>query len=92
MTNSMVFVKLIILPIGETLLSPIVMCGPHGMKFNIPIELRLPHCAMINPNSWSFALKSSNTNNGKWSIDELLGLFQNFSKNINSFEILFVDR
>jgi len=30
---------------GETLLSPLVMCGPHGLQFDEPVELRLPHCA-----------------------------------------------
>lgn len=50
--------------LGETLLSPIVMCGPHGLVFNVPIKLCLPHCAVVNPDSWSFALKSSDTNNG----------------------------
>ncbi|XP_075965949.1 tight junction protein 1 isoform X9 [Anarhichas minor] len=34
---------------GETLLSPLVMCGPHGLKFSKPVELRLPHC---DPKSW----------------------------------------
>jgi len=28
---------------GETLLSPLVMCGPHGLQFDHPVELRLPH-------------------------------------------------
>jgi hypothetical protein len=28
---------------GERLMSPMVMCGPHGLKFEVPIELRLPH-------------------------------------------------
>lgn len=54
---------------GETLLSPLVMCGPDGLKFNVPIELRLPHCASISPDSWSFALNSSDTPSGdptKW--------------------------
>ncbi|CAM9895424.1 unnamed protein product [Lampetra planeri] len=32
---------------GETLLSPLVMCGPHGLKFLKPVELRLPHCNKI---------------------------------------------
>ena len=50
---------------GETLLSPLVMCGPHGLKFNHPVELRLPHCASVNPDSWSFALKSSDSPTGK---------------------------
>ncbi|CAI9739571.1 junction ZO-1 isoform X4 [Octopus vulgaris] len=49
---------------GETLLSPLVMCGPHGLKFNQPVELRLPHCASVNPDSWSFALKSSDSPTG----------------------------
>ncbi|XP_028811883.1 tight junction protein ZO-1 isoform X6 [Denticeps clupeoides] len=34
---------------GETLLSPLVMCGPHGLKFQKPVELRLPHC---DPKNW----------------------------------------
>jgi tight junction protein 1 len=50
---------------GETLLSPLVMCGPHGLKFLQPVELRLPHCASVNPDSWSFALKSSDSPSGK---------------------------
>ncbi|KAG7261049.1 hypothetical protein CRUP_007186 [Coryphaenoides rupestris] len=32
-----------------TLLSPLVMCGPHGLKFQKPVELRLPHCASMTP-------------------------------------------
>ncbi|XP_077993020.1 tight junction protein ZO-1-like isoform X2 [Glandiceps talaboti] len=54
---------------GETLLSPLVMCGPHGLKFLQPVELRLPHCASMTPDGWSFALKSSDTPSGeptKW--------------------------
>ncbi|XP_073917666.1 tight junction protein 1 isoform X7 [Castor canadensis] len=34
---------------GETLLSPLVMCGPHGLRFLKPVELRLPHC---DPKTW----------------------------------------
>jgi tight junction protein 1 len=44
---------------GERLLSPMVMCGPHGLRFTHPVELRLPHCASMTPDGWSFALKSS---------------------------------
>ncbi|GFS16937.1 tight junction protein ZO-1 [Elysia marginata] len=50
---------------GETLLSPLVMCGPHGTEFLRPVELRLPHCASANPDNWSFALKSSDSPSGK---------------------------
>uniref|UniRef100_A0AAY5E814 Zona occludens protein 1 n=1 Tax=Electrophorus electricus TaxID=8005 RepID=A0AAY5E814_ELEEL len=49
---------------GETLLSPLVMCGPHGLKFLKPVELRLPHCASMTPDGWSFALKSSASSSG----------------------------
>ncbi|EPY80811.1 hypothetical protein CB1_000803006 [Camelus ferus] len=37
---------------GETLLSPLVMCGPHGLKFLKPVELRLPHCASMTPDGF----------------------------------------
>lgn len=50
---------------GETLLSPLVMCGPHGLQFKKPVELRLPHSASVNPDSWSFALKSSDSPSGQ---------------------------
>uniref|UniRef100_A0A7E4VDJ4 PDZ domain-containing protein n=1 Tax=Panagrellus redivivus TaxID=6233 RepID=A0A7E4VDJ4_PANRE len=32
-------------PLGnkEALASPLVVCGPQGLKFDIPVELRLPH-------------------------------------------------
>ncbi|XP_066989184.1 tight junction protein ZO-3-like isoform X19 [Macrobrachium rosenbergii] len=50
---------------GETLLSPLVMCGPHGLQFERPVELRLPHAASVSPNTWSFALKSSDTPTGQ---------------------------
>ncbi|KAK7491112.1 hypothetical protein BaRGS_00017676 [Batillaria attramentaria] len=50
---------------GETLLSPLVMCGPHGLQFKKPVELKLPHSASVNPESWSFALKSSDSPSGQ---------------------------
>uniref|UniRef100_A0A663MX10 ZU5 domain-containing protein n=1 Tax=Athene cunicularia TaxID=194338 RepID=A0A663MX10_ATHCN len=34
---------------GETLLTPLVMCGPHGLKFLKPVELCLPYC---DPKTW----------------------------------------
>ncbi|MEQ2164020.1 Tight junction protein ZO-1, partial [Goodea atripinnis] len=59
---------------GETLLSPLVMCGPHGLKFLKPVELRLPHCASMTPDGWSFALKSSDSSSGTLSsLSVLLG-------------------
>ncbi|XP_035761261.1 tight junction protein ZO-1 isoform X4 [Neolamprologus brichardi] len=61
---------------GETLLSPLVMCGPHGLKFLKPVELRLPHCASMTPDGWSFALKSSDSSSGdpkSWQNKSLTG-------------------
>jgi len=59
---------------GETLLSPLVLCGPHGLKFCRPVELRLPHWATCEPPNQtsdtnhrprSFALKSGETSTGQ---------------------------
>ncbi|XP_077953540.1 tight junction protein 1-like isoform X17 [Gasterosteus aculeatus] len=44
---------------GETLLSPLVMCGPHGLKFLKPVELRLPHC---DPKIWQNKSPSGDPN------------------------------
>ncbi|XP_022221137.2 tight junction protein ZO-1 isoform X3 [Drosophila obscura] len=30
---------------GETMLSPLVMCGPQGLEFMVPVTLNIPHCA-----------------------------------------------
>ncbi|XP_078484813.1 tight junction protein 1 isoform X2 [Ciona intestinalis] len=45
---------------GETLLSPLVMCGPHGLQFEHPVELRLPHC---EPSQWQNVSVPSESNN-----------------------------
>ncbi|XP_074596515.1 tight junction protein 1-like isoform X2 [Brevipalpus obovatus] len=51
---------------NETLLSPIVMCGPHGVKFKVPVELRLPHCGSVDGGDGaSFALKLGDTPDGQ---------------------------
>ena len=64
---NLLHVKLRLFALGETLLSPLVMCGPHGTQFLKPVELRLPHCASMTPDGWSFALKSSDTPTGRCS-------------------------
>lgn len=45
---------------GETLLSPLVMCGPQGLKFLKDCELRLPHTGngAGGDDQWSFSLKA----------------------------------
>uniref|UniRef100_A0A7I5E6C6 PDZ and ZU5 domain containing protein n=2 Tax=Trichostrongylidae TaxID=6315 RepID=A0A7I5E6C6_HAECO len=50
---------------GETLLSPLVMCGPQGLNFLTPCELRLPHCSPVDADGqWSFSLKAGE--GGEW--------------------------
>ena len=52
---------------GETLLSPLVMCGPQGLHFDTPVELRLPHSASgVNSDQWAFALKSASGDQPEW--------------------------
>ena len=36
----------------EDFLSPTVMCGPHGLKFQKPVELTLPHSGSLAQNGW----------------------------------------
>lgn len=50
--------------LGETLLSPLVMCGPQGLKFATPVELRLPHRAAADDNDWALALQAGSPT--KW--------------------------
>uniref|UniRef100_F6UHN5 ZU5 domain-containing protein n=1 Tax=Ciona intestinalis TaxID=7719 RepID=F6UHN5_CIOIN len=36
------------------------MCGPHGLQFEHPVELRLPHC---EPSQWQNVSVPSESNN-----------------------------
>lgn len=51
------------------MLSPLLMCGPQGLKFSKPVELSLPYTTAggVNSGQWSFAVKtasSTTTTNG----------------------------
>ena len=37
----------------ESLLSPVVKCGPNGLKFKRPVVLSLPHCALLEDGAWN---------------------------------------
>lgn len=42
------------------MLSPLVMCGPQGLEFLIPVTLNIPHCASRTP-SLGLALKATDS-------------------------------
>ena len=44
----------------EALLSPLVQCEPHGLKFNKTVYLTLPHCAHNIKEYWSDVSVSAN--------------------------------
>lgn len=50
----------LVTPTGESLLSPMVECGPKGVEFENPVELRIPHSAT---SAHRLALKATDTEN-----------------------------
>ncbi|XP_035256920.1 netrin receptor UNC5B isoform X1 [Anguilla anguilla] len=50
---------------GQTVLSPVVCCGPSGMLLSRPVVLTLPHCAQLDTPDWTLTLKTQ-THQGGW--------------------------
>uniref|UniRef100_A0AAY4DXU3 Netrin receptor UNC5 n=1 Tax=Denticeps clupeoides TaxID=299321 RepID=A0AAY4DXU3_9TELE len=50
---------------SQTILSPVVSCGPSGMVLSRPVVLTLPHCAQLDSPDWTLILKSQ-THQGAW--------------------------
>ncbi|XP_067092854.1 netrin receptor UNC5B isoform X4 [Osmerus mordax] len=52
---------------NQTVLSPIVSCGPSGMLLSRPVVLTLPHCAQLDTPTpdWILTLKTQ-THQGAW--------------------------
>ncbi|MCI4376380.1 hypothetical protein PGIGA_G00187840 [Pangasianodon gigas] len=50
---------------GQTVLSPVVSCGPSAMLLSRPVILTLPHCAHLETPNWSLTLKTQ-SNQGVW--------------------------
>ncbi|XP_055969098.1 netrin receptor UNC5A isoform X1 [Sorex fumeus] len=49
----------------QTLLSPIVSCGPPGVLLTRPVILTMDHCGEPGPDSWSLRLKKQSCE-GSW--------------------------
>ncbi|XP_039624632.1 netrin receptor UNC5B isoform X2 [Polypterus senegalus] len=49
----------------QTLLSPMVTCGPTGMLLCRPVVLSLPHCADLASSDWMVKLKTQ-SHQGNW--------------------------
>ncbi|XP_045140623.1 netrin receptor UNC5A [Echinops telfairi] len=49
----------------QTLLSPIVSCGPPGVLLTRPVILAMDHCGEPSPESWSLRLKKQSCE-GSW--------------------------
>lgn len=41
----------------EALLSPVVKCGPNGIKFQRPVILSMPHCALLENGAWNLKVQ-----------------------------------
>jgi len=85
-------------PQGEAFLSPMVQCGPKGLRFLQPVELRIPHVGSQDPQEeWNVSLKTSNEK-GQWRQVELtpngdhpVGVFEQTDKKCRNFLSVFVD-
>lgn len=57
---------------SQTVLSPVVSCGPSGMLLNRPVVLTLPHCAQLDTPTpdWTLTLKTQ-THQGAWEVSRL---------------------
>uniref|UniRef100_A0A8I5YBB0 Netrin receptor UNC5 n=3 Tax=Rattus norvegicus TaxID=10116 RepID=A0A8I5YBB0_RAT len=49
----------------QTLLSPVVSCGPPGVLLTRPVILAMDHCGEPSPDSWSLRLKKQSCE-GSW--------------------------
>ncbi|NXS39181.1 UNC5B protein, partial [Balaeniceps rex] len=49
----------------QTVLSPVVTCGPTGLLLCRPVVLTIPHCADVSSSDWIYQLKTQ-SHQGNW--------------------------
>ncbi|NXG45634.1 UN5BB protein, partial [Psilopogon haemacephalus] len=49
----------------QTVLSPVVTCGPTGLLLCRPVVLTIPHCADVGSSDWIYQLKTQ-SHQGNW--------------------------
>ena len=45
----------------QTILSPVVLCGPTDLVLQKPVVLSIQHCASMRENGWKLSVCSSHT-------------------------------
>ena len=59
----------------QTLLSPVIMCGPQDTTFNKSLILSFDHCASLKLGQWKLSIYSSNSSYNeppKWEVRHVL--------------------
>ena len=49
----------------QTLLSPVVVCGPSGLAFQKSLIVTMPHCAQNDKGGWRQSIHSNVSNSGE---------------------------
>jgi len=58
----------------QTLLSPVVLCGPQDMAFNKSLIISFDHCASLKLGQWKLSIYSSNSSYNEpaqWEVSSL---------------------
>lgn len=102
--NKILFYEYVYLVEGQTLLSPVISCGPRATQLKKPAILSFQHCAALKYNGWTVSLyhyenetltssstSSSENNFGNWKVVQLFTCIEEPIVNI-FFEFSFLQK